>query len=107
MNTLDIILLVAAGIGMIYGFKSGLVKQLTLGAGTIIGLLQATIFYQQAGDEINRLSGWDTWICNALGFIAILLAVTVVINIVGFLLRLLLKAVLDRKSTRLNSSHVT
>ena len=94
MNTLDIILLAAAGIGMIYGLKAGLVKQLTLGAGIIIGLLQATIFYQQAGDEINRLSGWDAWICSALGFIAILLAVTAVINIVGLLLRWLLKVIL-------------
>ena len=94
MNTLDIILLAAAGIGMIYGLKAGLVKQLTLGAGVIIGLLQATIFYQQAGDEINRLSGWDTWICNTLGFIVILLAIAVVINIAGLLLRWLLKIIL-------------
>ena len=94
MNTLDIILLAVTAIAIIYGFKSGLVKQLTLGAGIIIGLLQATIFYQQAGDEINRLSGWDTWICNTLGFIAILLAIAVVINIAGLLLRWLLKIIL-------------
>ena len=94
MNTLDIILLVATGIGLIYGFKTGLVKQLTLGAGIIIGLLQATIFYQQAGLWINELSGWDSWICNSLGFIAILLVVAIAINIVGLLLRWLLKIIL-------------
>ena len=94
MNTLDIILLVATGIATIYGLKTGLVKQLTLGAGVIIGLLQATIFYQQAGTWINELSGWDSWICNTLGFTAILLAVAAVINIVGLILRWLLKIIL-------------
>ena len=94
MNTLDIILLVAIGIGMIYGFKTGLVKQLTLGAGVIIGLLQATIFYQQAGAWINELSGWDSWICNALGFIGILLAIAIVINLAGLILRWLLRIIL-------------
>ena len=94
MNTLDIILLATAGISMIYGLKTGLVKQLTLGAGVIIGLLQATVFYQLAGNWINGISGWDTWICNALGFIAILLAVAIVINLVGTVLRWLLKIIL-------------
>ena len=94
MNTLDIILLVVAVLGIIYGLKVGLVKQLTLGAGIIIGLLQATIFYQQAGTYINELSGWDGWICNTLGFIAILLAVAIVINVAGLLLRWLLKIIL-------------
>ena len=94
MNTLDIILLAVAGISMIFGLKTGLVKQLTLGAGIIIGLLQATIFYQQAGIWVNELSGWDIWICNAIGFIVILLAVAAVINIVGVLLRWLLKIIL-------------
>ena len=93
MNTLDIILLVATGISILYGLKTGFVKQLTFGAGVIIGLLQATISYQQAGDYINELSGWDTWICQALGFLAVLLAVVLVINIAGYLLRMLLKVV--------------
>lgn len=94
MNTLDIILLAAAGIGMLYGFKTGLVKQLTLGAGVVIGLLQATIFYQQAGNWINELSGWDSWICNALGFAAILIAIAIIINLAGTILRWLLKIIL-------------
>ena len=94
MNTLDIILLAATGIGMIYGFKTGLVKQLTLGAGVIIGLLQATIFYQQAGIWINELSGWDSWICNSLGFLAILLAIAIAVNFIGLLLRWLLRIIL-------------
>ena len=94
MNTLDIILLATTGVAMLYGLKAGLVKQLTLGAGIFIGLLQATIFYQPAGICIQELSGWDNWICNTLGFIAILLSTAIVINIAGLLLRWLLKIIL-------------
>lgn len=94
MNTLDIILLVFAAIGIIYGFKTGLVKQLTLGAGITIGLLQATIFYQQGGMLINELSGWHIWICYILGFIAVFLVIAGVIILIGLLLKLLLKVVL-------------
>lgn len=93
MNTLDIILLVASGISILYGLKTGLVKQLTFGAGIVIGLLQATISHQRAGNYIEELSGWDAWICQALGFVAVLLAVMLIINLAGFLLRLLLKVV--------------
>ncbi len=93
MNTLDIILLVVAVLGIIYGLKVGLVKQLTLGAGIVVGLLQATIFYQQAGLRIEELTGWHTMVCQALGFLAILMIVSLVINLAGLLLRLLLKIV--------------
>ena len=94
MNTLDIVLLVAAGIGMLLGLKSGLVKQLSFGAGVAIGLLQATIFYPRAAAWLEGLTGWDSLICTVLGFVLIVAAVTIVINIAGFILRWLLKAVL-------------
>ncbi|MBO7301404.1 MAG: CvpA family protein [Bacteroidaceae bacterium] len=94
MNTLDIVLLVVAGIGMLFGLKSGLIKQLSFGAGIAIGLLQATIFYPKAAAWLQELSGWDDIVCTILGFIIIILAVTIVINIAGLILRWLLKAVL-------------
>lgn len=94
MNTLDIILLVSAVIGMVYGFKNGLIKQLTLGAGLILGLLQATLFYRQAGDWLQVQTGWESWICYPAGFMGILLSFAVVINLAGALLRWLLKIIL-------------
>ena len=94
MNTLDIVLLVAAGIGMLFGLKSGLVKQLSFGAGVAIGLLQATIFYPKTAAWIEEITGWDSLICTVLGFVLIVAAVTIAINIAGLLLRWLLKAVL-------------
>ncbi len=94
MNTLDIVLLVAAGIGMLFGLKTGLVKQLSFGAGIAIGLLQATIFYQKTAEWLQELTGWSDLICTILGFIGIVLLSVIVINAVGLILRWLLKAVL-------------
>lgn len=94
MNTLDIVLLVAVGIGIIVGLKSGLVKQLSFGAGIFIGLLQATIFYPKASAWIRELTGWESLLCAILGFLAIFAATALVINLMGIILRWLLKAVL-------------
>ena len=94
MNTLDIVLLVAAGIGMLYGLKSGLVKQLSFGAGIVIGLLQATIFYPKTAAWLQGLTLWDNLICTILGFIIIFVATTIIINLIGYILRWLLKAIL-------------
>ena len=77
MNTLDIVLLVAAGIGMLFGLKSGLVKQLSFGAGVAIGLLQATIFYPRTAAWLEEITGWDSLICTVLGFVLIVAAVTI------------------------------
>lgn len=94
MNTLDIILLAAIGLGTLLGLKSGLVKQLSFGAGIVIGLLQATIFYPKVADWLCKQTDWDKLICTILGFIAIFVATTILINLAGFILRWLLKAIL-------------
>ena len=94
MNTLDIVLLVAAGIGMLLGLKSGLVKQLSFGAGIVIGLLQATIFYPRTATWLQELTGWESIICTILGFASIVLLSVIVINLTGLFLRWLLRAVL-------------
>ena len=94
MNTLDIVLLVAVGIGILYGLKSGLVKQLSFGAGIAIGLLQATIFYPKTAAWLQELTQWENLICTILGFIIIFVATTMIINLAGIILRWLLKAIL-------------
>ena len=94
MNTLDIALLVAVGIGVLFGLISGLVKQLSFGAGIAIGLLQATIFYPRAAAMLQGYTGWDNLICTILGFVIVFIATAMVINIVGFILRWLLKVIL-------------
>jgi membrane protein required for colicin V production len=94
MNTLDIILLVAVGIGALFGLISGLVKQLSFGAGIFIGLLQATLFYPKASEWIREFTGWESLVCAILGFLAIFAATALVINLLGITLKWLLKAIL-------------
>lgn len=94
MNTLDIILLVISLIGFILGFKTGLVRQITLGAGIVVGLLLAVIHYPTAEVWIMDVTGWSDWVCSCLGFVLILLATIVVLSVVGYALRWLLKVVL-------------
>ena len=94
MNTLDIVLLTVVGIGILFGLISGLVKQLSFGAGVIIGLLQATIFYPRAAAMLQGYTGWDNLICTVLGFVIVFIAVALFINIAGTILRWLLKAIL-------------
>lgn len=79
---------------MLLGLKSGLVKQLSFGAGIVIGLLQATIFYPRTAAWLQELTGWECIICTILGFASIVLLSVIVINLTGLILRWLLRAVL-------------
>ena len=94
MNTLDIVLLVAVGIGTLFGLISGLVKQLSFGAGIAIGLLQATIFYPKAAAWLQELTEWNDLLCTILGFLIIFATIALAINLTGFLLRWLLKTIM-------------
>ena len=86
--------MVAVGIGILFGLISGLVKQLSFGAGIIIGLLQATIFYPRAAAMLQGYTGWSDLLCTVLGFVIVFIAVAMIINIAGFILRWLLKVIL-------------
>lgn len=93
MNTLDIILLIVATIGFAYGYFKGIIKQLTLGAGIIIGLLLAMLYYP-AGSEIVK--GWTNlqdWLCIPIAFAAILICSVLLLKVIGVLLSGLLKLI--------------
>lgn len=93
MNTLDIILLIVAIIGFAYGYFKGIIKQLTLGAGIIIGLLLAVLYYP-AGSEI--IKGWtnlQNWLCIPIAFAAILMCTVLLLKVIGVLLSGLLKLI--------------
>ena len=71
MNTLDIIFAVVVCIGFAIGCYKGIIKQLTLGAGIVIGLLQAILFYPSLGCKLVEWTGWSEFVCNLLGGILI------------------------------------
>lgn len=93
MNNLDIILIVALFIGFIIGYFKGLIRQLTFGAGIVIGLLQAICFYPVISEKIQASTEWNIILCNILAFIAIIVAIILIFKICGWLLSTLLKAI--------------
>ena len=94
MNTLDLIFLVVILIGFALGCYKGIVEQLTLGAGIVIGLLQAILFYTVLGEQLHEWTGWDLWICCILGFIAILALIVTIFNVLASVIRWLFKLAL-------------
>ena len=93
MNTLDIVLLVALILGFIYGYIKGIIKQLSFGAGIIIGLLQAVLFHPVVAGWIKDYTGWEEWATTAAAFVAIFLCVMIVLKVAGVLLAAILKFV--------------
>ena len=94
MNTLDIVFAIALSIGFLIGCYKGIVKQLTLGAGIVIGLLQAILFYHIAGAKLHQWTGWESLICNILGFIIIFTIVVTIFKLAGYILRWLFNLIL-------------
>ena len=87
MNTLDIIFAVVVCIGFAIGCYKGIIRQLTLGAGIVIGLLQAILFYGPAGAKLCQLTGWGMVVCNIIGFVSVLLLVMLIFKLIGMLLK--------------------
>lgn len=94
MNTLDLIFLVVVLIGFAIGCYKGIVEQLTLGAGIVIGLLQAILFYAVFGEQLHEWTGWDLWICCVLGFVAIFALIVAIFNVLASVIRWLFKLAL-------------
>ena len=86
MNLLDLLLLAFMIIGFAIGFKVGLIKQLSFGAGIALGLLQAIVSFSKVSAWMQGNTGWDSWICTPLAIILILAAVISLLQIAGWIL---------------------
>lgn len=93
MNELDIILLIFAAIGAIYGYVSGLINQLTFGAGIILGLLQAVIFSGELSTRVEAAIEWPPILCTILSFIGIMVASLILMKILGVLINAILQLI--------------
>ena len=87
MNTLDIIFAAVVCIGFAIGCYKGIIKQLTLGAGIIIGLLQAILFYRPLGLKVYHFTGWESVMCYIIGFILVFILVMLIFKLLGMLLK--------------------
>lgn len=93
MNILDYILAAAILIGFIYGYCKGIIKQLTFGAGIVIGLLQAVLYYPTVALWIKSYTGWVDWITIPLAFVAIIVSAVIVLKLIGLIMSGILKLV--------------
>lgn len=93
MNILDIIILVIAIVGFAYGYFKGIIKQLTLGAGIIIGLLLAMLYYPAGSEIVKGYTNLQDWLCIPIAFAAILLCSVLLLKVIGVLLSGLLKLI--------------
>ena len=94
MNTLDIIFAVVVCIGFAIGCYKGIIKQLTLGAGIIIGLLQAILFYPSLGCKLVEWTGWSELVCNLLGGILIFAIIVSLFQLIGAIIRWFFRLIL-------------
>ncbi len=94
MNTLDIIFAAVVVIGFAIGCYKGIIKQLTLGAGIVIGLLQAILFYQSLGSKLVEWTGWNSVICYLLAGVLIFAIIVGAFQLIGSVIRWFFRLIL-------------
>ena len=94
MNTLDIIFAAVVVIAFFIGCYKGIIQQLTLGAGIVIGLLQAILFYPTLGSKLAEWIGWPAIVCNILAGILIFAFVVGLLNVIGSIIRWFFRLIL-------------
>ena len=94
MNTLDIIFVVTVGLGFAFGCYKGIIQQLSFGAGIIVGLLQAILFYQPLGYKLFELTGWNSIICYILAWMLIFVIIVALFQLIGKIIRWFFKLIL-------------
>lgn len=86
MNTIDIIILVLLGVGLILGLMKGFLKQLASIIGLVAGLLVARALFVMAGEKLAPELGTSVTVAQVISFIAIWVAVPLILHIVASML---------------------
>lgn len=93
MTTIDIIILVLLGIGLVSGFMRGFLKQLASIVGLIAGLLVARALFVMVGEKLAPQIGVSVTMAQVISFVAIWVAIPLVLYIVASMLTKALDAV--------------
>lgn len=93
MTTIDIIILVVIGVGVIQGLMKGFVKQLASIVGLIAGLLVARALFASVAEKLAPVLGTSTVIAQILAFVLIWVAVSLGFVLVASFLTKALDAV--------------
>lgn len=93
MASIDIIIVIAVGIGAVLGFMKGFVKQLASLLGLIIGLLAARALYASLAEKLCPTVTDSMTVAQILAFIMIWIAVPLVFALVASLLTKAMEAI--------------
>ena len=83
MATLDIIILVVLGIGLLRGFKTGFLKQASSLLGTVLAFVLAASFMESGGKLVEVNLGLDPGFGPILAFVAIFVMVKMAVMTVA------------------------
>ena len=86
MVTLDVILLIIIGLGMVLGLVKGFIRQLASLLGLVVGLLAAKTLYVSLAAKLSPLLGASMTLTQALSFVLIWIAVPLLFTLVAALL---------------------
>lgn len=81
MNSTDIFILIVVGLGVLWGVKSGVVRQVLGMAGLIAAFLLGFLFMESTGAHIEGLVPVDGNVAALAGFGGIFLAVQIIVMI--------------------------
>ena len=93
MTTIDIIILIALGAGVIVGFMKGFIRQLASILGLIVGLLAAKALYTSLAVKLCPTVTDSMTVAQILAFVIIWIAVPLIFTLVASVLTKAMEAV--------------
>ena len=93
MTTIDIIMLIALGAGVIIGFMKGFIRQLASILGLIVGLLAAKALYTSLAVKLCPTVTDSMTVAQILAFVIIWIAVPLIFTLVASVLTKAMEAV--------------
>lgn len=93
MTTIDILILIALGAGVVSGYMKGFIRQLASILGLIVGLLAAKALYASLAEKLCPAVTDSMTVAQGLSFVVIWIAVPLLFTVVASLLTKAMEAV--------------
>lgn len=90
---LDVIILLPLLFGLIRGLIRGMVTELNAVLALVLGVLGAKVWGPDFGNWLHHFSSWNTDLCMIIAYIALFLAIAIVLHLVGEVLQKTLKKI--------------
>lgn len=86
MTTIDIIILIAVGVGAVRGFMKGFIRQFASILGLVVGLLAAKALYVSLAEKLCPVVTDSMTVAQVLSFIMIWIAIPLIFTVVASVL---------------------